>query len=124
MEDKVLKLEKELESLEKSNPSLYIKEIKQIKKNAIKLEIDINKLLSDDNNSHSDESSDFNDLESDFDIDNEINVYSNLIKTLNDDNINNKSIEELSNILIQIEKIEKNIINYQTLKVELDIKTV
>jgi hypothetical protein len=124
MEDKVLKLEKELESLEKSNASLYIKEIKQIKKNAIKLEIDINKLLSDDNNSHSDESSDFNDLESDFDIDNEINVYSNLIKTLNDDNINNKSIEELSNILIQIEKIEKNIINYQTLKVELDIKTV
>ncbi len=124
MEDKVLKLEKELESLEKSNPSLYIKDIKQIKKNAIKLEIDINKLLSDEHSSNSDESSEFNDLEPDFDIDNEINIYSKLVKTLNDDNINNKSIEELSNILIQIEKIEKNIINYQTLKVELDIKTV
>jgi hypothetical protein len=124
MEDKVLKLEQELESLEKSNPSLYIKEIKQIKKNAIKLEIDINKLLSDENDSNSNESEDFNDLESDFDIDNEINLYSKLVKTLNDDNMNNKSIEELSNILIQIEKIEKNIINYQTLKVELDIKTI
>jgi hypothetical protein len=127
MEDKVLNLEKDLETLEKNNPSLHINEIKQIKKNAIKLEAEIAKLLNDDN-SDTEESINDDDSESsssfDFDIDKEINKYTNLINELNDESINLKSIEELNLLLGQIIKIEKNIINYQTLKVDLDIKTI
>ena len=58
------------------------------------------------------------------DIDKEINKYTNLINELNDESINLKSIEELNLLLGQIIKIEKNIINYQTLKIDLDIKTI
>jgi hypothetical protein len=127
MEEKVLYLEKELESLEKNNPSLHITEIKLIKKNAIKLETEINKLLSDDisenNSDNSDNSDNFDDFD-DFDIDIEINKYTKIINELNDDSINLKTIEELNLLLKEIQKIEKNIINYQRLNIDLDIKTI
>ena len=126
MEGKVFKLEKELESLEKNNPTLHITEIKKIKKNAIKLEADINNLLNDDkleSDEKSDDSSSI-DIDIDINIDNEINVYTKLINELNDETINLKTIEELNLLLKQIEKIENNIINYQTLNIDLDIKTI
>ncbi len=126
MEEKVLYLEKELESLEKNNPSLHITEIKQIKKNAIKLETEINKLLNDDkseNNSDLEESDNFDEI-NDFDIDVEINKYTKIINGLNDESINLKTIEELNLLLKDIQKIEKNIINYQRLNIDLDIKTI
>lgn len=123
MEDKVFNLEKELETLEKNNPSLHISEIKQIKKNAIKLEMDINELLNDDNSDNSEESDNSEDSSS-FDIDSEINKYTKLINGLNDESINLKTIEELNLLLKQIENIEKNIINYKKLNIDLDIKTI
>ena len=126
MEDKVFNLEKELLSFEKNNPSLHINEIKQIKKNAIRLEVEINELLNLD--SSTEESEEFTDNDSDdlnsFNIDDEINKYTKLIGGLNDDSINLKTIEELNLLLKQIEKIEKNITNYQTLNIDLDLKTI
>jgi hypothetical protein len=128
MEDKVLNLENELESLEKNNPSLHIAEIKQIKKFAIKLEAEINNLLklNDDGDDSDNNSDDYasSDIDLDIDIDSEINKYTKLINELNDESINLKSIEELNLLLKQIEKIEKNIINYKTLNIDLDIKTI
>ena len=133
MEDKVFKLEKQLEELEKSNISLYINNVKKIKKNAIKLEGDINKLLYEEDNSDSEENNSESDNENenenekdinDINIDNELKNYSELIENIDEDVIEEKTIEELNKIYQQIISIEKNIKLYQRLNCELNIKNI
>ena len=132
MEDKVIKLEKQLDELEKSNISLYINDVKKIKKNAIKLENEINKILMHNENISEDENQDDNsecensrlDIDIDINIDNELIKYSKLINHLNESEINEKTIEELNKIYEEIIKIEKNIRLFQTLNCELNIKNV
>ena len=126
MEDRVIKLELKLNELEKSNISLYINDVKKIKKNAIKLENEINKILTEDENNSEDENSesDKSISDKDIDIDEELKKYSDLICNLNETEINNKTIEELNKIYQEIITVEKNIKLYQRLNCDLNIKNL
>lgn len=124
MEDRVIKLELKLNELEKSNISLYINDVKKIKKNAIKLENEINKILTEDENNSEDENSESDKSISDIDIDEELKKYSDLICNLNETEINNKTIEELNKIYQEIITVEKNIKLYQRLNCDLIIKNL
>ena len=91
--------------------------VKNIKKNLCKLEINLNKLYKECDND--DESNDNND--SIDNIDKYLDKYCLLLNSVNDDNINNKTIEELIQLLKCIELMEKNIKSYQKSNTELDI---
>jgi t-SNARE complex subunit (syntaxin) len=113
MEAKLLDIETEFNSLETKNISLYMKNIKQINKNLSKIELNLNNLLKTDENSDEDIF--------DINIDKCLEEYSVLLNTINDDNLSNKTIEELVDLLNKLEQAGKNIESYQNIKNELNI---
>ena len=116
MEKRILDIENEFNILENKNISLYMKNVKDIKKSISKLEINLNKICKDCDNSD-DESNDEN-IEN---IDKYLDIYCSLLNSINDDNINNKTIEELLDLSKQIESMEKNIKIYQKTNNDLNI---
>lgn len=116
MEAKLLDIETEFNSLETKNISLYMKNIKQINKNLSKIELNLNNLLkTDEDNEKSDD-----DI-IDINIDKCLEEYSVLLNTINDDNLTNKTIEELVELVNKLEQAGKNIESYQNIKNELNI---
>jgi hypothetical protein len=115
MEKRILDIENEFNLLENKNISLYMKNVKDIKKNMCKLEINLNKLCKD-----CDSDDESNDEEID-NIDKYLESYCLLLNSINDENINNKTLEELIELSKQLESMEKNIKTYQKSNNELNI---
>ena len=119
MEKRILDIENEFNMLENKNISLYMKNVKHIKKNVCKLEINLNKLCT---NNNSDDIDDIDDSEEEIDnIDKYLDTYCILLNSINDDNINDKTIEELIVLLKEIEIMEKKIKIYHKTNNDLNI---
>ena len=116
MEQKILDIENEFNMLENKNISLYMKNVKNIKKSLCKLEINLNKLCKEYDNVDNNE--DNTEIEN---IDKYLDMYCSILNSINDDNINSKSLEELIDLLKEIEMMEKNIKGYQKSNAELNI---
>ncbi len=123
MEKRILDIENEFNMLENKNISLYMKNVKDIKKNISKLEINLNKLCKECDNDESDEENN-NEI---VNIDKYLENYCLLLNSINhdnvnvNDNINNKTIEELIELSKQLEIMQKNIKIYQKSNNELNI---
>ena len=115
MEKRILDIENDFNMLENKNISLYMKNVKCIKKDIYKLEINLNKLCKECEKD--DESND----ELVENIDKYIDMYCSMLNSINDENINNKTIEELLELSKQLELMEKNIKIYQKSNNELNI---
>ena len=115
MEKRILDIENEFNMLENKNISLYMKNVKDIKKSICKLEINLNKLCKECDNSDSDNDDEIEN------IDKYLETYCLLLNSINDDNINNKTLEELLELSKQLELMEKNIKIYQKSNNELNI---
>ena len=115
MEKRILDIENEFNMLENKNISLYMKNVKDIKKSICKLEINLNKLCKESDNSDSDIDDEIEN------IDKYLETYCLLLNSINDDNINNKTLEELLELSKQLELMEKNIKIYQKSNNELNI---
>ncbi len=115
MEKRILDIENEFNMLETKNISLYMKNVKDIKKSICKLEINLNKLCKESDN---DDESDDNNIEN---IDKYLDIYCNILNSVNDDNVNNKTLEELIELLKEIESMERYIKLYQKSNSELNI---
>ena len=125
MEKRILDIENEFNMLENKNISLYMKNVKHIKKNICKLEINLNKLCkeidnhNDDNDDNDDD--DNNDNDEIENIDKYLDTYCILLNSIDNNNINDKSIEELIQLLKKIEIMDKKIKTYQKTNSDLNI---
>jgi hypothetical protein len=133
MEQKLSGLYDLFNELESKNISLYMKNVKQIKKNVNKLEVALYNLCKEDKNEEDEDEDVENDdddndeEEEDIDIDKQLEDYSTLINSINSDTNNNlesKPIEELVQILKQIELFEKQIVSYKNKTTDLNIKNI
>jgi hypothetical protein len=122
MEERLYSLEKELNELEKNNIGLHMEQFKKIKKNAIKLENEMNKILLNEEKEEKEEESEQNKDKIDINI--EISRYTELVDNINNDFIDNMTIEELLTVYDNINKIEKNIVSYQRNKSDINIKII
>ncbi len=120
MEKRILDIETEFNMLENKNISLYMKNVKQIKKNICKLEINLNKLCKDNDDNDDSDNSDNSDNEIE-DIDKYLENYCILLNSINDDNVNDRTIEELIELLKKIEIMDKKIKTYQKTNNDLNI---
>ena len=135
MEQKLSDLYESFNELESKNVSLYMKNIKQIKKSVSKLELTLNKLCKDDKNDEDDEDQDEDqddddedqeDEDDEDDIDKQLEDYSVLINSMNDgsnsNNLESKTIEELVQTLKQIELFEKQITKFKNKNNDKDLQ--
>ncbi len=120
MEKRILDIETEFNMLENKNISLYMKNVKQIKKNICKLEINLNKLCKDNDDNDDSDNSDNSDNEIE-DIDKYLENYCILLNSINDDNVNDRTIEELIELLKKIEIMDNKIKTYQKTNNDLNI---
>ncbi len=120
MEKRILDIENEFNMLENKNISLYMKNVKQIKKNICKLEINLNKLCKDNDDNDDSDNSDNSDNEIE-DIDKYLENYCILLNSINDDNVNDRTIEELIELLKKIEIMDNKIKTYQKTNNDLNI---
>jgi len=123
MEKQILDIENEFNMLENKNISLYMKNVRNIKKNICKLEINLNKLCKECSNNDNDDNSD-SDNDGNIEIENidkYLDMYCSMLNSINDENVNNKTIEELLELSKQLELMEKNIKIYQKSNNELNI---
>ena len=129
MEKQILDIENEFNMLENKNISLYMKNVKNIKKKMYKFEINLNKLCKesedcdDSDNSDNSDNNDNNDNSEDEieDIDKYLDNYCILLNSINNDNVNDKTIEELIQLSRQIEIMDKKIKIYQKTNSDLNI---
>ena len=93
-----------------------MKNVKNIKKNICKLEVSLNKLCKkceiDD---------DENDIEDIDNIDKYIEKYCSILNSINDDNINSKSLEEIIDLLKELESMDRIVKSYQKSNAELNV---
>jgi hypothetical protein len=118
-----LDIENEFNMLENKNISLYMKNVRNIKKNICKLEINLNKMCKECSNNDNDDNSD-SDNDGNIEIENidkYLDMYCSMLNSINDENVNNKTIEELLELSKQLELMEKNIKIYQKSNNELNI---
>jgi hypothetical protein len=127
MEQKLSNLYELFNDLESKNVSLYMKNVKQIKKNVTKLESSLNKLCkeNDDNDDNNHDNDNDDDDDDEIDIDKQLEEYSTVINSLNDD-LESKTIEDLVLLLKQIESFEKQITIFKNKNIdkELQIKNI
>jgi hypothetical protein len=124
MEKQILDIENEFNMLENKNISLYMKNVRNIKKNICKLEINLNKLCKECSNNIIDDNDDNSDSDDNIEIENidkYLDMYCSMLNSINDENVNNKTIEELLELSKQLELMEKNIKIYQKSNNELNI---
>ncbi len=121
MEKRILDIENEFNMLENKNISLYMKNVKQIKKNICKLEINLNNLCKDDDTVDTDDNNSDDSEDEIEDIDKYLENYCILLNSINDDNVNDRTIEELIELLKKIEIMDNKIKTYQKTNNDLNI---